>query len=312
MAVDHWTEFYRGGALVTCATGTEPGYSGAVEQVWRDFFRALPAGARIVDIGSGNGAIPAIAIDVSRTEKLDFGIHATDLAEIDPVEHVPDGRRLFAGVHFHPGVPAHELPFANASVTAVTGHYALEYTDVADTLREIARVLAPRGHALFIIHHADSVVVRNALESLGHAELLLEQERVFQRLREFFGVGPASDAAAAKAAELNAISARLRDVAAASMNPFLINETLQSLQQLFDARLSAAREQIVALLRGNEEALRNSRRRWQDLAAAAVSEDGFTDIMRQAERNGLAVTDSAEQYQDDGTLLAWRLRLRSP
>lgn len=311
MPLRHWTQFYKDGPLVTCPLGPEPGYTGAVGKVWRDFFASLPVAARIVDIGTGNGAIPAIAAAVSREMNLNFDIHGTDLADIDPVTNVSDGARLFAGVQFYSRTGAENLPYANDSVAAVTGHYALEYTNVKRALREAARVLNPGGHMQFLVHHTESIVVKNARESLSHASLILDEAKIFEKLRAFFKSGPHTDQATTRAAELNSISAALRDTARHSANPLIINKVLISLQQMFDAQRRFAPEQLDAFVRTNEDVLRDSVRRMEDLTAAALSESGFERVLDEAKDAGLAIAEATEQFQDENVLVAWRLRFAS-
>ena len=141
MNLEHWESYYRGGALVSCPMGLEPGYTGEVRDAWVTFFATLPDGARVLDIGTGNGAVALIAKETAATLGRSFEIHGVDLARVDPVRHVPNGATLLAGIEFHPGVPAEQLPFEANGFDAVSGQYALEWglvgfsKSLADELR---------------------------------------------------------------------------------------------------------------------------------------------------------------------------------
>ncbi len=185
MNLEHWESYYRGGALVSCPMGLEPGYTGEVRDAWVTFFATLPDGARVLDIGTGNGAVALIAKETAATLGRSFEIHGVDLAQVDPVRHVPNGATLLAGIEFHPGVPAEQLPFEANGFDAVSGQYALEYTQRDRALAEIFRVLKPGGRGQFLLHHRDSVIVRNADESLHHAALVLDDTKVFRLLRRY-------------------------------------------------------------------------------------------------------------------------------
>ncbi len=97
---EHWESYYRG-ALVSCPMGLEPNYTGEVRDAWVTFFATLPDGARVLDVGTGNGAVALIARETAGTLGRRFEVHGVDLAQIDPTRHVKNGEVLPAGHHVH-------------------------------------------------------------------------------------------------------------------------------------------------------------------------------------------------------------------
>ncbi len=65
MTLDHWAAYYRGGALVSCPVNAGLNYDQDVRDAWVRFFSSLPDGARILDIGTGNGAVALIAKEMA-------------------------------------------------------------------------------------------------------------------------------------------------------------------------------------------------------------------------------------------------------
>ena len=185
LKVEHWESYYRGGWLTACPTGPDPNYTLELREIWSDFFASLADGARILDIGTGNGAIAVIARETATKLGRTFDIHGADLAQIDPVRDVAGGARLFADISFHPGVAAEKLPFEAASFAAVSGQYALEYTDMRESLAQVLRVLKPGSGAQFLMHHAGSIVVERARASLRHADAVLMETKIHRKLRRF-------------------------------------------------------------------------------------------------------------------------------
>ena len=67
MSVEHWETYYRGGGLVTCPTGPDGNYSLEIRDAWVEFYTDVPDGARVLDVGTGNGAIVRRSMAASRS-----------------------------------------------------------------------------------------------------------------------------------------------------------------------------------------------------------------------------------------------------
>lgn len=135
MSLRHWKNYYRDGALASCPLGPGSGYTQELRDIWVEFFSGLPEDARILDIGTGNGAVALIALESAASAGRHYEIHGTDLAQIDRA------------------------------------------------LGEIHRVLKPGGRALFILHHAESIVARKARQTLQQSALVLEETKILRKLR---------------------------------------------------------------------------------------------------------------------------------
>lgn len=155
-----WTLFWQSDQLESCVPVADSGRRNGLHSVWRAFFDSLPAGARILDLGTGNGSLASQAAAVSRARPVPFSIHGVDLADIDPARFVSSAAELLKEVRFHPRIPMEALPFPNGRFDAVCSQYALEYSDVYRSLREALRVLRPEGSFRFLLH-ADSGVLKD-------------------------------------------------------------------------------------------------------------------------------------------------------
>jgi ubiquinone/menaquinone biosynthesis C-methylase UbiE len=307
----HWEAYFRGGAVASCPVGPGDGYTGELREAWVRFFSELPDQARILDIGTGNGAIPLIALACAAALERQFQIHGSDLARIDPVRDVANGASLFAGIQFHPQVASEELPFAAASFDAVTGQYALEYSNVGQALREIDRVLAPGGRAQFILHHADSVVALNARASLQQAGLVLEETMILRKLRRYLDSGQRSAPAAGRAREQFEIALNeLREAAGATRNSLMLDVTIDAVRKLAAARGQMAPAALAREVDRFEGEVRASVRRLQDLVRCSQTEAGMRDIARAAVDLGQLVDEPAPQYHAGSNLVGWRLCMR--
>lgn len=310
MSLDHWEAYYRSGALSTCPTTPAGDYDLEVRDAWVAFFTALPDGARVLDIGTGNGAVALIAAETGAALGLRYEVHGADLARIDPRRHVKDGERRLAGIEFHPGVATEALPFESASFDAVSGQYALEYTQADASLAEIHRVLKASGRACFIVHHADSLIVRNAGHSLRQADLVLNDTRIYRLLRRFIEAERAARPSARRyREELNAAAWTLQQAADQPVSALVLSVTLDAIQKLLSARARVSRPALDRAIDQSEGDLRASVRRLRDLVAGAKDEAGMAALEACAAAAGFRVTERVPQSHGGENLVGWRIAL---
>ena len=309
---DHWSAYYRGGALVSCPTNPEPGYTGRVRAAWETFFGGLAANAGVLDLGTGNGPVLLIAKSVAEANGLALRLTGVDLAEIDPPSDVPGGAELFDGIEFHAGVSTEALPFESATFDAVSGQFIVEYTDTAATLAETARVLVPGGRAQLILHHADSLIVSNARESLRQAGLVHESRVVGKAERYFERSGDAGAAAETARQKLIAAGKHLEEASAGSTNPLFLDYVLHSITTLLEHHRRLSRGELVRHVRRLARELNLWQRRLEDLVGAALDATALDAFAATARTAGLIDVSYEPQRQDGDVLIGWRLSARKP
>jgi len=313
LSVTHWESYYRGGRLTACQTGQDLNYTLELRDVWTTFFSGLADAARLLDIGTGNGAIPLIARQTADSLGRGYEIHGADLARINPSRDVADGARLFAGITFHPGVAAEKLPFEAESFSAVSGQYALEYTDARQSLAQVLRVLRPGGAAQFVMHHAGSLIVERAHASLRHADAVTMETKVHRKLRRFLDAEHRSRDAARRAwGELATALSTLRSSGRADADRLVIDVTLDAVPKLLDSRRSLSRAALDREIDSVENDLRNSVRRLRDLIGAAITNSAMAEYARLAHSLGFVDVTSRPMYQARRALVGWCFRLHKP
>jgi ubiquinone/menaquinone biosynthesis C-methylase UbiE len=315
VSLTQWETYYRGGAIATGPVGPDGLYDLELHEAWQAYFDLLPQRAHLLDIGTGNGVLPLMAREAARKRAADWWIDATDLAQIDPVAFVPGGAQRFEGVRFHAGVPNERLPFADACFEGVSGHYALEYGDTAASLGEIARVVVPRGHAQFILHHAQSVLIESARGSMAECDLVFKQTRIYRKLHRLVTAEtPSPDFLSHAQQELTAAIRQLRQ----ALDQLRIGrpESGRILMIALDATRSllAARTRTQPSLIGlevdrAEEDLRSAWRRLNDLTRHAVDANRFERIRTEAESAGFEIAAAEPLNHARTHLVGWLLRL---
>lgn len=175
-----WSSYWANGTLHSCAGSFAGNYAGAIADFWRPLFERLQPGESVLDIATGNGALPMLAWE-QRKSGGGISIDAVDLAVVAPAWHDPDKH---VAIRFHPGVCMEQLPFPDQGFDLVASQYGLEYGHWPEALHECLRVCRADGTAAFILHHAGSVLVKVGRCELDNQRLLLAPGGLVQAARE--------------------------------------------------------------------------------------------------------------------------------
>ncbi|MHB8791628.1 MAG: class I SAM-dependent methyltransferase [Desulfobulbaceae bacterium] len=158
-----WSRYWARGR--EASPGCLPGLAGqaadSISGLWENFFRGLPQGASLLDLGTGNGALLVQA----RACRPDLR-----LTGIDYAASLPD---LGPGIILHPRTRMENLPFEDNSFDAISSQFAVEYGAVQEISREVRRVLRKDGRYQFLCHHSGGVIVRDNRERLAAIRGLL-------------------------------------------------------------------------------------------------------------------------------------------
>ena len=310
MSLEHWQAFLQSGALASCPTADGRRYDKEIESDWARFFAAPPKGARILDVGTGNGPVLLIAKQTSLKEGLNLELHGTDRADIDPERFVADSGDQFQNITFYPSSPTEQLPFEDGVFDAVIGQYALEYGVGDKSVSEIARVLKGNGVTRFVVHHESSIVVANARESSEYARWILNELQVYRRLEQFLHMerikSPQTDKGYAR---LEKVGRQMYDQLRLSPNSHILRVTLEAVQNFLDKRYQLSATTLTSELKTKWQTLELALARMQDLLSHACSTEDISNYERYALSSGLEIRARTLQYHDEnlvGWVLEWR------
>ncbi|TMO54056.1 class I SAM-dependent methyltransferase [Pseudoalteromonas phenolica] len=145
---NHWSEYWRQGYITSFGDAFKSNYQGEIKSLWESFSLSLNKNSKVLDVGTGNGALVKLIQNVSEHECI--GI---DLARINTkVTQCING-------HFISNVSAENMPFNNNEFDAVISQFALEYSQVELSIKEVYRVLKPGGKLYLVCHCPDSKIV---------------------------------------------------------------------------------------------------------------------------------------------------------
>lgn len=315
---DSWSRYWQSGALHSCAGSFDGNYADSIGSFWRGVFASLRASDRVLDVATGNGALPRLLLDVHSDGAQLPEIDAIDLAEIAPSWRTGYAAEQLARLRFHAGVAAESLPFADASFDLVISQYGLEYADLAVAVDELLRVMKPTASVALVLHHAGSLPVRLGAAECADIDWLLRSGGLIQRTRRLLPYlarlatpeGASSvqrDPEAAKIKQrYNEGMRELQQRADNAAGDFLI-ETQELLGSIAAAAASTGLRAAEARLQAAIEHLQLARLRQAELVEHALDAEAVQSLaQRLAARDGLRVDLGELRVRDE--LFAWSLR----
>ena len=176
-----WDEYWRLSRETSALKGGGP-LDEVLARFWQRILgRPLAAGARLLDIACGNGAVTAAAVGTGAGSAGGMGLFGIDRAE----EAVRAYRARFpAGT----GVAgdARRLPFRDRCFDLVASQFGIEYAGEA-AFGEAARVTAPGGLLAAVVHRTEGDVYREcaanaaAMARVSASGILPAAREVFRR-----------------------------------------------------------------------------------------------------------------------------------
>jgi len=307
-----WSGYWASGRLHSCATSFEGNYAGVIGRLWKEAFAPLRPGSRVLDLASGNGALPAMLWEMHQGA---VQVDAVDLAHVAPAWLDPAHGRA---IRFHPGVDMQALPFADGSFDRVVSQFGFEYAEHGPALAEACRVASADGGLQLVMHHHGSRLLQVGRQELAHHALLAAADGLLPAARAVVVVlaavrgGRPPDAAALQARErYNHALATLARAAEASAAPDLLLETREAVHRqvaavgIDPAPALEALEQLVA-------ALGQARLRTAEMVECALDRpqlDALVQAVRQVRPHWQVAC--AELVQAEG-VLAWSLSAGGP
>ena len=307
----HWGEVPVAFAL----PGVDLSYSGALSDSWREYFRGLPVGARLLDIASGIGAVALIASEVSRTRGRAFEIHSLDQAA-----SLQDGALVLDGIRFHARGYEENLPFPDGYFDCVTGQHPIPETEAAAAAADLRRILRDGGRARFMFYAEGGASHRHSLDRIRGIETFLEEFRLLEHARRMFSVAFTQETALRKDpvhAAMQALdaqqryaeaAARVRAWAPTAANSKASLQVLSLIEGCWQRRAGLRLADVLQRLDRVEAAIRNTHARLSAVCTLAVDETSVHRLSRLFKAAGFSsVKVKSLTTPGDGVFLGWDL-----
>lgn len=307
-----WDSYWRDSRLYSAGVDSDPQIADALEQQWAFIAAALPDGARVLDLGCGNGAASLAMLKAARKAGISVSITAIDSAAIDPPRYVPEQAELLGQIEFQPQTRMETLPFVNDTFDLVISQFGLEYGNTREVLPEATRVLKPYGLLALLLLPGRGVAVQLANRNLTQCRYLLRNARIFdlaiqicRQMNEGEKGNPAGDFGSYMTPFNVEVEHVVRRFGAEDCDVVLA--MVMGLQKVFINRKSTSVEEQIVAVQLLRTRLAEYAARAQALTRAALSESGFEELKRIVTASGLKLTGANPVLAGTHGAVAWRL-----
>jgi|GEM_PF-2002668 len=303
---DHWSDYWQRGDAHACTREFSADARTIIASNWKRHFGQLESGARLLDLATGNGALPTYLADTLPLGVRDIEAVGVDLATIEktaPKFVRPDAR---VSMEFRGKVDIADLPFEDDEFDLVTSQYGIEYADLPKALAEACRVT--RGRLVLLMHASEGVVVRQNADIVRQIRLVTDELRMVDLVRQYL-VKPDHDG---RTLLLQAFE-QLQSEIATVENPSFLRTFQQQLKQICDSLHTYPATTVTAVIDEFEERLSNHADRMASLESAAVTAQELQTILHRQIPSEMQAQDIKPLYSDEGAHLigywveAWRV-----
>lgn len=274
-----WADFWRqdkgtGGGCVPRALERIDTIQTAI---WESFARLLPPGARVLDLGSGGGAV-LLKMSPVRPD--------LELIGVDSSPTLPSAPKPIV---LNSGVLMEELPFASGSFDAAASQFGYEYSDTARASLEVARVMKSRGCFQFLVHRREGPIVAHNLSRRGALQWALASGSLLEKARDL--VAARAHARIPTPAAFKTAPEETRRLF--PMQP-VAAEIATAILQIVDLGLDRPPAYATDLLQRLERKARSEIARLDDLDRAAADDDRLRQIVEELRSAGLHVNQPSD------------------
>ena len=296
-----WSLYWQQDTLQSCISSQNPADKAFIDSFWSGFAAELGDEAEIIDLASGNGAVPAAMLRHNKQ----FRITAVDYAEISPLKYLSNPGNLNV-VKFIPATNIESLPLADRSFDAVTSQFGIEYANLNKVSTQIARVLRPGGRCQFLMHHRNSEIIKPNARLLPELARCLADKGIVHALFQYLqGDMQLLDLEAIGKQHLEANFTKSRQISGQ------IFEHIGTITQLANSDPIEA----MQLARQMTKRIEAEQLRLQQMLDASLDEDELEAFLSLLEAKGLHQLSCAPlQLQEDSRniLVGWQVTANNP
>lgn len=303
-----WDRYWQANRIASCAGRPGENYRPELLRGWRKFFQTLADGARILDLCTGNGAIPLVAVESARQTGRVFHVTAVDRANVAPTQFVPDYREALSKINFVGATDVSAMQYDEASFDAVTSQFGIEYTDLVRAPDQLVRLLAPNGRFRAVVHAREGFTVAAARLDIPDCHYLLQESRLFEYVRAALVTAWRQDRsevrlgteAQSRYAKYRATHLQVAERMANAENPIILGSTLSVLADTYAKRRYVPLETLQNKIDEAEIEVRAHLGRLEEMIEASLTEADMQAFVDTLKKSGLKSAEWEGEFSGEG------------
>lgn len=310
----HWSDYWEQGHLTSFGESFSSNYTGVLNEIWTLRFAELADNFKVLDLATGNGALPLMVSDYLKNRSVEGEVIGVDLAKIKTdinAFNLADN----LNVKLLSNIDCSELPFEDGQFELVMSQFGIEYADLKKAIPEALRVLQSKGRLALVMHHENSLILnrnRRILSLIKSDEI----ENIFKLLSGIVDkmgeVKSKQDLDRAKQDEscealrkhLNASIGVLVDRDEAALKDC---ELLNYVATLFKTGLFWNKNKKQNYIEFARQQLKTLDVRLSELADAAQSERSFSELMNLIPQHDASLELLSSVVDENKAILGWNL-----
>lgn len=310
----HWDEYWQQGHLTSFGDSFKGNYSGVLSTLWNTEFAKLKPNFKVLDVATGNGALPLLINQFFRDQQIGGHVDGVDLAQIATdlsTQQLNDE----VTVSLISNINGNELPFEKGQYDLVMSQFGIEYSDLSRSIPEALRVLKTGGRFCVVTHHSRSMIInrnRDILALINDSAV----DNVFSIITALVKrMGNMSNGDDLKRVKIDPEAERLRGElnteisTLAKLNEAALKdcELLNYVATLFQQGLFWSVDKKLTYIEFASGQIASLKERLGELVNAALSEQKVADILASLSDAALECIDTI--CDDEGKILAWKITL---
>ncbi len=309
---NHWSEYWLQGHLTSFGDSFKGNYQGALKDVWKSQSRKLSNGFKVLDIATGNGAIPLVFRELL-SEQIEGVVTGVDLAEVKTTPLVNESSKV--NIELLSNINCEQLDLEDGQFDLVVSQFGIEYSKLSLSIPEALRVCKNGGQLCFVMHHDKSMVIeRNSqilkmLSEINEKKLLTTLSELIEAMGE---ITSAEDLAKVKQdSSCEALRKQLNDkinqLVSVNEKALIDTELMTYLANIFKNGLFWSLEKKRDYLTFMNEQLAELKERLKELVAAARDEYKLAEMLSLIAKFNGRLCSISTLTNDEEQVLGWNI-----